>query len=291
MANGIIEIGGPEWNYGLLRRIRGTDNDDILAGGLGSDEVYGKGGNDLLFAGNIVYENGKITAIDLSDTRWDRLEGGDGDDSLFGDAGDDRLLGEDGNDFLDGHHGDDQLSGGDGDDTLLGGLGNDQLYGDGGNDSLNGGDGDDILLGHEGNDILVGGAGNDQFSGWAASGKSGIDVWNGGDGADTFRLGGDVPNNPVYYGQNGWNDYALIQDFNPNEEDKIEVSPKSSINDYSLVMVDTTDLYGTAIFYGNEGIAFVQGIASTEIDLSFAPGSCFGQQHDQCSIIVNNLAV
>ena len=58
-----------------------------------------------------------------------------------------------------------------GNDTFNGTSGADTADGLGGNDSLFGGDGADSLVGGEGNDTLVGGLGNDTFSG-----GSGIDV-------------------------------------------------------------------------------------------------------------------
>lgn len=102
--------------------LEGTEADNILYGGAGSDSIYGKGGDDLLF-------------------------GGQGNDTLHGD---------DGNDVLHGGQGDDTLYGGAGNDVLYGGAGSDTLYGGEGNDLLHyeaidyldGGSGDcDVLFG------------------------------------------------------------------------------------------------------------------------------------------------
>lgn len=165
--------GGPDF-------LIGSDNDDLLDGGLGSDTLQGDSGNDLLFggAGN------------------DELRGGFGNDSLTGYSGDDALSGgfgidivtEDadtdftvigtgltstrrGTDFTDGIErleltGGPRankldarrsampvvLSGGDGDDTLLGSNFDDTLRGGNGNDILSGGAGRDALLGQSGDD-------------------------------------------------------------------------------------------------------------------------------------------
>ena len=75
-----------------------------------------------------------------------------------------------------------------GDDRLGGGSQNDILLGLGGNDTLLGMGGDDTLYGGQGNDTLIGGAGNDRY------------VFNAGDGVDTIvdALGNDT----IYIGGN-----------------------------------------------------------------------------------------
>ncbi len=57
----------------------------------------------------------------------------------------------------------DRLEGGNGNDTLNGNAGNDTLLGGAGMDILNGGAGNDLLVGDPGNDILNGGTGNDTY--------------------------------------------------------------------------------------------------------------------------------
>ena len=93
-------------------------------------------------------------------------------DILAGDGRDNRLEGRDGNDTLYGGPAG-------GDDTLLGGAGNDALYGGKGNDTLDGGAGDDVLYGGAGDDTLTGGEGSD--------------LLYGGAGADTFVLDSTDP--------------------------------------------------------------------------------------------------
>jgi len=72
-----------------------VDEQYVIRGGDGDDELYGDITNDYLY-------------------------GQDGDDQLFGDEG---------NDLLDGGLGNDELFGEDGADTLRGGAGDDILYG------------------------------------------------------------------------------------------------------------------------------------------------------------------
>ncbi|MGO1078936.1 calcium-binding protein [Inquilinus sp. CA228] len=121
--------------------IEGDDQDEVLGGNLGNDEIHGKGGSDALFGGR----------------GNDKLYGGDGDDELNGDEGMDLLRGGEGNDLIRGGDGDDI-------DNLSGDAGDDELYGDGGDDKLSGGEGDDVLNGGAGADRLDGGSGVDTAS-------------------------------------------------------------------------------------------------------------------------------
>jgi Glucose / Sorbosone dehydrogenase/RTX calcium-binding nonapeptide repeat (4 copies) len=110
--------------------VRGTREDDVLAGTNGPDRITGLAGDDL-------------------------LRGGPGLDRLVGDAGNDRLLGGGGPDGLWGGAGNDALLGNAGDDLLLGGPGRDRLSGGAGADVLNGGPGRDVLTGGAGADTFV----------------------------------------------------------------------------------------------------------------------------------------
>ena len=127
----------------------GTATSDLIQGGNGASDLYGKDGRDEMYGNN----------------GDDRLYGGYGDDVLYGNADDDELEGEQGNDKLDG---------GTGNDSLNGGVGNDSLYGQAGNDNL---------LGEAGKDLLVGGAGNDTLNGGADA-----DNMDGGNGADVYYI-------------------------------------------------------------------------------------------------------
>jgi Ca2+-binding RTX toxin-like protein len=103
----------------------------------GSHEIYGDGGNDIM------YLNG------YSD--W--VDGGSGNDHMWG-------LGS-GGVFAYGGIGTDILQGSANGDTLEGGDDGDLVIGAGGNDTLRGDGGDDTLLGGSGADNLDGGAGDD----------------------------------------------------------------------------------------------------------------------------------
>ncbi len=159
--------------------LTGSDQDDVLIGGLGNDVLIGGAGND-------------------------KLLGGGGADHLLGNAGDDLLDGGPGNDVLDGGAGIDtasyasaggavnvnlatgQATGAAGHDTLIGienvigSAHNDTLIGDGGANVLSGGAGNDSIFGGADNDTLLGGAGDDLLDG-----GSGNDVLDGGAGTDT----------------------------------------------------------------------------------------------------------
>ena len=129
------------------RVIVGTSDDDtleagpnaeIVAGGLGNDQIIGNEGDNVL--------RGDLNQRDSGSTL-------DGDDVILGGAGNDRIGGKGGDDLLFGGEGDDAIWGDDGDDVLRGGLGNDTLTGD----NFSGGSGADIfiLAAGEGMDMIM----------------------------------------------------------------------------------------------------------------------------------------
>ena len=181
---------------------------------------------------------------------------------------------------------DDIFTGGNDNDFLLGLAGNDRLFGNSGNNFLFGGHDEDILIGSFGNDILVGGDGDDfivgagiaspDTTGPQSIGRGEIDTLIGGEGKDTFvlrggsgRLGGPV----AHYTSGGIGDYALITDFNP-EEDIIRLtgiqgggfSAPQSLN-YVLSASPEGLPYGTGLYIeksepqNNELIAILQGFS------------------------------
>ncbi|WP_424097414.1 calcium-binding protein [Moorena producens] len=228
----------------------GTGNNDLILGLEGDDIIIGLGGNDLLFG-----QEGNDTII-----------GGSGNDFLFGGSDNDFLSGDSGNDSLFGESGNDSLFGGSGNDSLSGGSGNDSLSGDSGNDSLSGESGNDSLFGGLGNDSLSGGDGNDRIVGVDPTsnnpGVNEIDILTGGAGADTFVIGDQ--NNAYYVGAGlfGFNDYAVITDFQSGT-DKIQL--KSGI-DYEY----GSNYIGINSDSGLDVIAIVAG-GYNQGDLIFVP--------------------
>lgn len=160
--------------------------DNAASVNLDSSGIYDAASNTVWFRGGsasqtIVGRKGAANKVD----------GGDGNDSIIGGDLADWLYGSGGNDSLNGGGGDDRLSGGDGNDTVLGGTGNDFIFGDAGNDSLRGGDGNDTMNGGTGNDNINGDAGNDVlFAG------DGNDAASGGNGADFVY--GDAGNDRLF---------------------------------------------------------------------------------------------
>ena len=125
----------------------GTDQNNIIEGGLGDDVLAGLAGDDTLRGGegndSVSYEyvadNGSNTGVTIDLTLTgaqdtvrdgqDILEdiegvvGTDFNDTLLGSSAGNTLIGGDGDDRLEGKEGDDILDGGDGDDVLDGGSG------------------------------------------------------------------------------------------------------------------------------------------------------------------------
>ncbi|HTQ15442.1 MAG TPA: calcium-binding protein, partial [Rhizomicrobium sp.] len=176
----------------------GTDGNDTLSGGEGTDTLDGGNGNDTL--------NG----ADGDDT----LAGGNGNDTVNGGDGNDVIVGgSDGGSSNIGPHGS-QPAASAGNDIYRGGAGIDTLSyagamqsvtvdltagkasgADIGNDTLSGienaigGAGGDTINGTSGNNVLSGGAGNDTITGGGGQdtldGGAGNDILNGGANADT----------------------------------------------------------------------------------------------------------
>ncbi|MEO1523087.1 MAG: peroxidase family protein, partial [Cyanobacteria bacterium J06633_2] len=160
-------------------RNAGSNEDDVLNGGLGNDVVFGGGGNDVI-----------------------RTHAGE--DTVFGDRGNDVIRTSAGEDTVFGGDGDDEIMGGIEDDRLNGGTGMDTLIGDGGDDTLVGGSERDILNGTNAQrrgvaerDVLTGGAAGDRFI--------------LGDAQTAYYLNGHST-------QLGFTDFALITDFDSSED-------------------------------------------------------------------------
>ncbi|HEV2814786.1 MAG TPA: calcium-binding protein, partial [Solirubrobacteraceae bacterium] len=120
-----------------------------IAGGPGSDEMYGEAGRDIIYADD---RGGCPAAGPPAPEDFDVMVGAGGGDILWGDSGAQGMVGGDGDDVLYAVDGNDLLSGGAGADVLIGGAGVDGLDGGADADVLNGGDGNDEVYGRDGND-------------------------------------------------------------------------------------------------------------------------------------------
>lgn len=176
-------------------KIVGTIANERLIGGDGADYLSGKGGDDLIHAGeydDTVYggqgtdsiSGGLDNDLIYGDSGADHIYGGSGQDTIYGGLSDDEIYGNNGLDKIFGEAGNDTLSGGWNDDTVYGGAGDDliyaaytklyeevefrqfaELYGGEGEDTLHGevegdstmegGEGDDMIVMHEGAHITI----------------------------------------------------------------------------------------------------------------------------------------
>jgi hypothetical protein len=148
--------------------------------------------------------------------------------------------------------GDDVIYAGAGDDTINGNAGGkNQFFGEDGNDTLNGGPGDERLYGGPGNDILKGNQGNDLLQGGGGS-PGEVDRLNGGSGADIFVLG--KISGPLYddgtTNSPGLGDYAVIEDFRPSENDRLQLFGNTAA--YFLAASPVAET-GTAIYFDSDG--------------------------------------
>jgi Ca2+-binding RTX toxin-like protein len=130
--------GTPKRGFNADEVIGGTNNNDYIRAGGGSNTVYGEGGDDILRGG----------------ARTDFLYGGKGNDLLKGGDGADFINGETGNDILYGENGADELIGGEGNDTIYGGNDDDDIFAGAGDDLIRTGSGSDKVLGGEGFDVV-----------------------------------------------------------------------------------------------------------------------------------------
>ncbi|AFZ28724.1 Hemolysin-type calcium-binding region [Gloeocapsa sp. PCC 7428] len=255
----------------------GTGNDSLL-GSAGSDLVYGGDGDDTLSASSIFVRYSSIFYNFLffeGDGDPDILLGGDGNDTYIVVESGDRIIetanaGIDtviaynsytlGNNIENLTLGEQPYSSssisGTGNrlnNVIVGNSTNNTLEGKTGNDSLNGGSGEDILVGTD-------------------RGIAERDTLTGGTGRDIFVLGNATT---VFYDDgnsttSGFGNYALITDFNP-EEDVIRLNGRRT--NYYLTTSPTGLPTGTALFRKQQGttdelIAIIQ--SATALDLNDA---------------------
>ncbi|MEL6551846.1 MAG: calcium-binding protein [Cyanobacteria bacterium J06621_11] len=228
-------------------RQTGTSGKDFLIADTSEDSVLnGRGGNDRLFGR---FGNDRISGGAGNDI----IDGGFGDDVLFGNGGDDQIFGKIGNDTLDGGGGNDGLFGGMGDDSLDGGNGEDQLNGDVGSDTVIGGRASDILVGGSnagtGNPLEI-----DQLIGGVVTASGDVIFDNA---SDTFVLG---DNNGSFYARGGFDDYAIIFDFEPGI-DRLELSQVAlDAGNISLGSGSFFTDIDTVIFDQDDPIAVIVGV-------------------------------
>ncbi|MEO0533887.1 MAG: cadherin-like domain-containing protein [Cyanobacteria bacterium P01_A01_bin.123] len=168
-------------------------------------------------------------------------------------------------DYIEGTAGQDVFRGGWGNDTLIGLEGDDYLNGNRGHDFLSGGEGQDQLIGGEGSDYLSGGEGADFLNGtgWIDQGRWEKDILVGGGGADTFVLGDE---SDVYYTGGFFFDYALIKDFN-SQEDTLQLN--GSAEDYGAYSWgSSTYLYKTQDFFWFSTQDLVAVVQGDQVDLN-----------------------
>ena len=155
--------------------LTGNDQDNVIEGLGGADNLDGAGGTDTL---SFVHaRSGVVASLGTGQgsggdaagdtyTNFENITGSDHGDDLAGDDGANVIEGGKGNDTLRGGGGADTLHGGDGADTLYGGAGDDSFHGGAGPDTFYGGDGFDTVsyrdvTGTKGVRVLVGDAFNE----------------------------------------------------------------------------------------------------------------------------------
>ncbi|WP_103123724.1 Calx-beta domain-containing protein, partial [Nostoc cycadae] len=153
--------------------------------------------------------------------------------------------------------------------NITGTVYNDFFQGFAGNDTIIGGAGNDSINSSAGNDIIIG------VNPYAATpGLNEIDTVTGGTGSDRFILGNAA--NIFYEDSNtttaGTNDYALIKDFNPNED---FIQLKGSKSNYLLAASPINGISGTAIYLNkpsaepDELIAIIEGVTGLDINSNY----------------------
>ena len=268
----------------------GTDNDDIIFGGLSSrgdpgalnddtfpdDTMEGRGGNDTIYAGigDDTVSGGTGGDLLYAGEDNDTLYGDDGTDTLYGEAGDDTLYGGSEVDTLYGGAGNDTLYGGLDTDTLIGGDGSDTLFGDESNDTLEGGVGLDVLYGGTqndslsgglGGDVLYGGSGVDQLLGESGAdtlfGGSGIDLLQGGSGTDTLDGGAG---NDFVFGGSGSDVHSLLAN---GDTDQIVGGEDAGDTDIDVIRSDGSEGLNVVFTGAESGSATVSGTTATFVEI------------------------
>jgi Ca2+-binding RTX toxin-like protein len=239
------------------------DGNDVFNGGGGSDYVtyYTRTANLHLTIDGLA-NDGQSGETDNIKLDVERIQGGQGADTITG---------SDANNTLDGYLGADTIHGGLGDDNVYGGCcdtGADVLYGDDGNDSIYGYDGPDKLYGGTGRDGLTGGLGNDLMD--AGSGNDSLYAeYNGLDGSDNL-FGGTGKDQAYYYRATGDQTFTMgdstANDGLAGEKDNIhsdiEDLTSGEGNDHLNGNALANTIYGYGgndVIDGKDGADYLQG--------------------------------
>jgi Ca2+-binding RTX toxin-like protein len=201
--DGIIINSSPYYNSNIY----GSNLDDSLVGGNGTNTIIGYQGDDQIFGKNdndILYGNSGFDTI-IAGEGDDIVIGGEDNDILYGGGGNDIIY--DGNPQLNQQNQDlvnnifndsDLIHGGGGNDIIFSILGDDIIFGDSGQDIIKSGTGADIIFGGLGENEIKSGSGEDIIfagnSGDYLYGEDGNDKIYGGQGDDMIYggLGDDL---------------------------------------------------------------------------------------------------
>ena len=244
--------------------IIGTSNNDTLQGTPADEQISALEGGDWVLADagvDLILGNDGTDNL-LGHQGGDSLSGGDGADTLFGGQGNDLVYGDEGHDLLFGDRGNDWICGGNGDDTLFADWSQQEAALDQTSDTLCGGEGNDIMFGNatqaelcggEGNDTLYAGQGNDTLKGDAG------DDWLFGDLGDDFIVGGEGNDRFVLAVDQGSD---VILDFVAGQ-DQFALAGNLSFEQLTITQMNGN----TAISFGDERLALIEGIASSSITI------------------------
>ncbi|MEM8553605.1 MAG: hypothetical protein AAGF71_02145 [Pseudomonadota bacterium] len=261
--------------------IGGSESEDTLIGGTGSDGIWGFGGNDFIFLDDD--PNSEFSSFSPG---FETGFGGEGNDYIRNDQGEAHLHGEGGNDTLQGSFAKERAWGGDGDDIILLGAGADRAYGGKGSDYIEGGDGNDQISGGFQDDILRGGSGNDKLNGSFGTdllrGGSGDDLLFGGRGKDTLQGGtgndilqGDSDDDVFVFHGDGLPttldgelgpETDLIVDF-VRGEDMIKIRGATDVASFADLTVTTASGI-TSVEYGNRIILLSARLDASDFDIA-----------------------
>jgi len=201
----IVSIENIDYSGSYDAELIGDKLDNVISSGDGDDTVHGRAGDDIIKSGagdDFIYgESGNDTLI-LNGSGIQAFDGGDGIDTFEHDFSAATLSG-DYNQVVDidlaggttGQKGNDELR-----DSLTNiehityrGSIDVEMFGDANNNIIKSDEGDDVLYGGDGHDVLKSGDGDDRLYGDAGNdvlilNGSGTQVFDGGDGVDTFKI-------------------------------------------------------------------------------------------------------